>query len=360
MDIRSVSGLLMASSRDSSCFAEPSATLFSSRGIQTKKTSSKELAKLIMSEATPYNSEFGISEFTILKLYVNFTFQNHDHQLTLLPRLDSFTCNACGLKGDRSPYACFDCGFMVHQDCLALPRVININRRDHRVSHTSVLGDGAMNSVCGVVIRRKDVWNGKELEGVPEEEEDTEPYVVIDENTIQHFSHKEHYLRFNENGVLYEDNKRCSACTHPIGLQSFYGFTNKELEVFDCYACKRKSNGFMYKHGKKKLDVMCGSISEPFTHPSHPHHPLYYSLIEKEELCNGCNGREYFILKCIEGDCGFVLGFTCATLPQVVNHRVEDHPLSLCYGEEEEASVCARRLFRVHAKKRSNVLDQIV
>ncbi|CAG7859742.1 unnamed protein product [Brassica rapa] len=166
---------------------------------------------------------------------------------------------------------------------------------------------------------------------------------------------------------MKEQNIRCSACTHPIGLQSFYGctecdfslhqkcaecptrkwhvlhnerltlVTNKELEVFDCYACKRKSNGFMYKHGNNSLELLhCGSISEPFTHPSHPHHPLYYTLIEKKELCNGCNGREYFILKCIEGDCGFVLGFTCATLPQVVNHRVDDHPLSLCYGEEEE------------------------
>ncbi|CAN6861347.1 unnamed protein product, partial [Brassica oleracea] len=169
----------------------------------------------------------------------------HDHQLTLLPRLDAFTCNACGLKGDRSPYACFDCGFMIHQDCLDLPRVININRHDHRVSRTSVLGDDAMNSVCGVCrdkvdwtcggfscqrcpgyvvhsecATRKDVWNGKELEGVPEEEEDTDPYVEIDENTIQHFSHKEHYLlrRIHGNGVLYEENKRCNACVHPIGL----------------------------------------------------------------------------------------------------------------------------------------------
>ncbi|CAN6969753.1 unnamed protein product [Brassica rapa subsp. trilocularis] len=157
----------------------------------------------------------------------------HDHQLTLLPRLDSFTCNACGLKGDRSPYACFDCGFMIHQDCLGLPRVININRHDHRVYRTSVLGDATMNSVCGVCRKkvgwtcggfsckrcpgyvvhskcatRDDVWNGEELEGVHEEEEDTEPYVVIDENTIQHFSHKEHYLRrIHGNGVLYEEKK---------------------------------------------------------------------------------------------------------------------------------------------------------
>ncbi|CAN7023160.1 unnamed protein product [Brassica oleracea var. botrytis] len=319
----------------------------------------------------------------------------HDHQLTLLPRLDSFTCNACGLKGDRSPYACFDCGFMIHQDCLGLPRVININRHDHRVSRTSVLGDAAMSSVCGVCRKkvdwtyggfsckrcpgyvahskcatRKDVWNGKELEGIPEEEEeDIEPYVVIDENTIQHFSHKEHYLRrIHGNGVLYEETKRCSACIHLIGLQSFYGcvdcdfylhqkcaecpkrkrhvlhndrltlVTNEELEVFNCLVCDRASSGFMYKHGNRKLDVLCGSVSEPFLHPSHAHHPLYYIPTEEVEICNGCNTREHHILRCIEGDCGFVLGFKCATLPQVVKHIAYDHPLSLCYGEEEEAS----------------------
>ncbi|XP_013610984.1 PREDICTED: uncharacterized protein LOC106317760 isoform X1 [Brassica oleracea var. oleracea] len=317
----------------------------------------------------------------------------HDHQLTLLPRLLSFTCNACGLKGDRSPYMCVQCDFMIHQDCIGLPRVININRHDHRVSRTLLLG--VVDSVCGVCRKkvdwtcggfsckrcpgyvvhskcatRNDVWNGKELEGVPEEEEDTEPYVVIDENTIQHFSHKEHYLRrICGNGVLYEENKRCSACTHPIGLQSFYGcvdcdfslhqncaeclkrrrhvlhnerltlVTNKDLEVFNCDACSRLSNGFMYKDGYKELDVLCGSISEPFVHPSHPHHPLYYIPTENDDkICNGCNIQERHVLRCIEGDCGFVLCFKCATQPKVVKHRVDDHPLSLCYGEEEEAS----------------------
>ncbi|KAL0642459.1 hypothetical protein Bca4012_040749 [Brassica carinata] len=319
----------------------------------------------------------------------------HDHQLTLLPRLDSFTCNACGLKGDRSPYACFDCGFMIHQDCLGLPRVININRHDHRVSRTSVLGDAAMNSVCGVCRKkvdwtyggfsckrcpgyvahskcatRKDVWNGKELEGIPEEEEDTKPYVEIDENTIQHFSHKEHHLRrIHGNGIMYEEQKRCKACIHPIGLHSFYTCmdcdfslhqkcaecpkrkrhvlhnerltldTNKDLEVFRCDACYRRSNGFMYKDGDKMLDVLCGSISEPFVHPSHPHHPSYYIPTENDDkICNGCNRKEPHVLRCIEGDCGFVLCFKCATQPKVVKHRVDDHPLSLCYGEEEEAS----------------------
>ncbi|RID43261.1 hypothetical protein BRARA_I00130 [Brassica rapa] len=303
----------------------------------------------------------------------------HDHQLTLLPRLDSFTCNACGLKGDRSPYACFDCGFMIHQD----------SHPDHTLrlqgirGHVCDICERKVDWTCGgfsckrcpgYVVHSKcatrdDVWNGEELEGVHEEEEDTEPYVVIDDNTIQHFSHKEHYLRrIHGNGVLYEEKKRCSACTHPIGLHSFYGcidcdfylhqkcaecpktkrhvlhndrltlVTNEELADFLCKGCDLKYNGFMYKHGDIELDVLCGSISEPFVHPSHPHHPLYYMPTEDREICNGCNRKELRVLRCIEIDCVFVLDFKCATLPQVVKHRVDDHPLSLCYGEEEEAS----------------------
>ncbi|CAH2066280.1 unnamed protein product [Thlaspi arvense] len=313
----------------------------------------------------------------------------HDHQLTLLPRLFSFTCNACGLKGYRSPYMCVQCDFMIHQDCLGFPRIININRHDHRVSRVSLLG--VVKSVCGVCRRkvdwtcggfschkcpgyvvhskcatRNDVWNGKELEGVPEEEEDIEPYVVIDDNTIHHFSHKEHYLRLHHaNGILYEENKRCNACIHLIGLKSFYGcidcdftlhkscaeFPKKRWHVlhnerltlvtskigfFWCDACHRISNGIRYMHGDKKFDVMCSSVSEPFVHQSHPDHPLYYVPTNEDIVCiNGCNRSGVAkVLRCIEDDCEFVLCFECATLPQVVKHRIDNHPLTLCYGEE--------------------------
>ncbi|CAA7024236.1 unnamed protein product [Microthlaspi erraticum] len=312
--------------------------------------------------------------------------KTHEHTLTLLPRLLSFACNACGLNGDRSPYMCVQCDFMIHQDCLGLPRLININRHDHRISRTSVLG--VVDSVCGVCRKkvdwtcggytchkcpgyvvhskcatRLDVWNGKELEGLPEEIEDTEPYVVINDTTIQHFSHKEHYLRLNATCILREENKRCNICTHPISLHSFYGcmdcafilhkncaeflksrwhvLHNERLTLAPsnasyivCDACGIIFNGFMYHHEDKKLDVRCGSVSEPFLHPSHPH-PLYYvSLDRVNEICNGCNENASPVLKCVEEDCVFVLGFECATLPQVVKHRVDDHPLSLCYGEK--------------------------
>ncbi|KAG7619347.1 DC1 [Arabidopsis suecica] len=326
--------------------------------------------------------------------------KTHDHQLTLLPRLDSFTCNACGLKGDRSPYICVQCNFIIHQECLTLPRLININRHDHRVSRTNLLG--LVNSVCGVCRQkvdwtwggyscqrcsnyvvhskcatRKDVWNGKELEGVIEETEDIEPYVEIDDNTIQHFSHGDHYLKLDDNGVLCDENKRCSACTHSVCLESFYGcmdcdfilhqkcakfpkrkrhvLHNERLTLFTreaghfwCNVCGRISNGFSYQYGDMKLDVICCSVLEPFVHPSHPDHPLYYISPEMEEVCNGCNMSGTRMLRCIEDGCGFVLCFKCATLPQVLKHRVDDYPLSLCYGEKANGiywcEICEKKM----------------
>ncbi|KAH0908093.1 hypothetical protein HID58_031414 [Brassica napus] len=319
----------------------------------------------------------------------------HDHQLTLLPRLDSFTCNACGLKGERSPYICVPCGFMIHQECLKLPRVININRHDHRVSRTSVLGDAAMNSVCGVCRKkvdwkyggfsckrcpsyvvhskcatREDVWNRKELEGIPEEEgeEDIEPYVVIDDNTIQHFSHKDHHLRLHGNNILYEDNKRCSACTHPIGLHSFYRcmdcdfslhqncakcpkkkrhvlhyerltlVTNKDLKVFRCDACYRRSNGFMYKHG------------------------------EEVEICNGCkNSKEDYLTVVADSketkvnlDPEGVFDFSAKAGPEnhVYELKLELH--SKVNVEESKINIGVRNIFCIIEKAEPERWDKLI
>ncbi|KAL0712629.1 hypothetical protein Bca4012_019607 [Brassica carinata] len=55
----------------------------------------------------------------------------------------------------------------------------------------------------------------------------------------------------------------------------------------------------------------------------------------RKKKSNGWKILEFRVLRCIEGDCEFVLGFRCATLPQVVKHIAYDHPLSLCYGDKE-------------------------
>ncbi|CAN6869408.1 unnamed protein product [Brassica oleracea] len=118
----------------------------------------------------------------------------HEHQLHLVPRLIDFTCNACGTQGNRNPYFCLPCNFMIHRDCIDLPRVININRHDHLISYTPRLGHGewkcrvfrkkvegfygayscskcatfAVHARCAT---RTGVWDMVEREGTPEEEE---------------------------------------------------------------------------------------------------------------------------------------------------------------------------------------------
>ncbi|CAH8273438.1 unnamed protein product [Arabidopsis lyrata] len=254
---------------------------------------------------------------------ISFTdLKTHDHKLTLLPRLDSFTCNVCGLKGDRSPYICVECNFIIHQECVGLPRLININRHYHRVSRTNLLG--LVNSVCGVCRQkvdwtwggyscqrcsdyvvhskwatRNDVWNGKELEEVPEETEDNEPYVELDDNTIKHFSHEEHYLRLHVNGDLCDVNKRVGAISP-----------------------SKSSRSSLILHFTREAEI--------------------------KEVCNGCNMWGTRMLMCIEDGCGFFLCFKCATLPLVVKHRVDDYPLSLCYGEKANGiywcEICEKKM----------------
>lgn len=70
----------------------------------------------------------------------------------------------------------------------------------------------AVHSKCAT---RDDVWDGKDLEDIPEEDdedENVESFVRIDEETIQHFSHDQHYLRFHLKMNHRDDNKYCEAC----------------------------------------------------------------------------------------------------------------------------------------------------
>ncbi|KAL0833971.1 hypothetical protein Bca101_085860 [Brassica carinata] len=123
----------------------------------------------------------------------------HEHQLSLTPRKISFDCDACGMAGDRSPYSCQQCYFMIHQSCIDLPEIINVNCHEHRLSRRLHLSPGSW--VCGFCRKnvdwsygayscstcpnyvihskcaiRDDVWDKLELKGIPEEPQDIEPF----------------------------------------------------------------------------------------------------------------------------------------------------------------------------------------
>ncbi|KAG7533906.1 DC1 [Arabidopsis thaliana x Arabidopsis arenosa] len=328
--------------------------------------------------------------------------KTHDHTLTLLPRKLHLPCDACGFSLDArndSVFSCLLCNYMVHRRCIYLPRVIKITRHQHRLSYTSSVvvptGDKLSCGVCRKVVdvnygqyscikgchyavhskcaTKKEVWDGKDLEGVPEKvEEDIEPFVRIDEETIQHFSHDHHYLKVHHGNCnrRNHENKFCQACTLPITVSdSFYSCVQCDFVLhetcsclpriihhplhkhpltlsypfypkhsnkgfFRCSGCNQDDCGFMYKCRDCNffLDARCALLPDPLIHDCHPHE-LFINLTRGRcMVCKTLNCAPMF-LECIE--CELFLGLKCATLPCVAHYKHDNHPLTLCCGEEE-------------------------
>ncbi|XP_024006651.1 uncharacterized protein LOC18011268 isoform X2 [Eutrema salsugineum] len=324
--------------------------------------------------------------------------KTHQHTLTLFPRGVPLPCDACGFSLDAifdQVYSCLLCNYVIHRRCIYLPRVIKLTRHLHRLSPTSSIVPYSGVSPCGVCHKPVDVnygkyscnkgcdyaihskcatktqvWNEIDLERVPEEEEEVlEPFVRIDEETIQHFSHDHQHLKIqgNDNRGDHE-NKFCQACVLPMTVSDrFYSciycdfvlheactslprkqhlpvhkhsltlfhpssspprrqhnlvFNYQWLGLFYCNGCRRNCCGFMYKCTENKCDYQLG---------------VSFTQDERRE-CLGCWSHcssEY--LECIK--CNFVLGFKCATLPSLVHYKHDKHPLTLCCGEKETTNL---------------------
>jgi len=331
----------------------------------------------------------------------------HEHTLTLFLVRITWPCDVCGFllnkDTDDLVYACLPCSLMVHRSCIYLPRVIKITRHPHRLSLTSSLQPGdfscglcrhtvdvncgqySCDKGCQYAIHSKcatwrDVWDGIDLDGVPEEPEEyiEPPFLKIDEDTIQHFSHHEHYMKLHVKKTITEKDKFCEACTLPVMIsQRFYGcmecdfvldeacaslprkiynplhkhpltlhvvptidtYTDPNMPItkviFNCIGCLRYGCGFHYRCHEKGceeflLDVRCASLPDPLIHGCHAH-DLFFNFTGG--ICMGCGTSECssFFLECIK--CKSFLGIKCATLPSEAHYRHDRHPLTLCYRD---------------------------
>lgn len=313
----------------------------------------------------------------------------HEHPLILMPQR-SFVCTACGLMDDDSnPYVCPECNFMIHRNCIDIPRIIKIYRHEHRIYYNNFLNAGdwkcevchnKINWTCGAYSCSKcsdfschlrcatkfGIWDGVELEEISEDTLEVKSYEVIDEGIIRHFSHTKHALKLKEESDGNGECMWCKACTYPIFCSPFYCcmecddfilhqkcayLPQKKIDPFYkmpvtlfptiddiniCNVCQNISQGFLYKSDNNDItmDVRCGSISEPFVHESHPLHSLYINYSAIDKFCNACGDKATMVLSCEE--CEFVLDIKCAILPKMAKQKdgYKDHFPSLCYGEK--------------------------
>ncbi|KAJ4891710.1 Cysteine/Histidine-rich C1 domain family protein [Raphanus sativus] len=143
-------------------------------------------------------------------------------------------------------YVCVTCNFVAHNDCMYFSRVIKISRHRHRISYKSSLRSGewlcgvcrknieieygtySCDKCCDYVVHSicalgKDVCDGEDLEGVPEEYDITvgvESFDVISEGVILHFFH-DHHLYFQVIFILVS-SVALSSMKHAQNLAANY------------------------------------------------------------------------------------------------------------------------------------------
>ncbi|XP_019082616.1 PREDICTED: uncharacterized protein LOC109125445 [Camelina sativa] len=268
--------------------------------------------------------------------------KTHEHPLTRFSKRFSYTCDVCGHSG--ASYS--NCG-VCHQYISQYKRAYSCSVCPNYAVHFSCAFSG---------------WDGIEYEGKPEIIEDIAPYKVVGDNLICHFSHDKHPLKIHTGDIIHDEHKRCAACINPLGFGSIYvceeccfflhgkcaNLPIKKIFVFDflkytlkavrgvsyCNFCKTLSGGFKYiAQGRGDINVHCGSLSEPFVYNGHIH-PLYLKLVQG--FCGGCNIKvEGYAMCCDNYD--FCLCLYCASLPEMIWQKNDEHPLTLCSGVKESS-----------------------
>ncbi|CAK9160723.1 unnamed protein product [Ilex paraguariensis] len=132
---------------------------------------------------------------------------------------------------------------------------------------------------------------------------------------------------------------------HPMVLCQVMKF----YKTFLCDACCVWTNGFYYNCETCKfiLDVKCAFLPTSIAHQAHKN-PLV-QMKGSKHLCNG-SGFSFSTsgFKC--DDCRFKISHDSALLPGTIRHRLDKHPLILCYPpffkhvDEFHCEICEREM----------------
>ncbi|CAL5379760.1 unnamed protein product [Camellia sinensis] len=299
--------------------------------------------------------------------------ESHKHPLSLVSRLASFQCDACGTKREGMSYMCGTCSFWIHKDCASLTPTFKHHTHIHPLTliyptheyhYCFSLCDICENSMvggrfwlyvcigCHYCIDVKCSTKTKERESAIEVENIDEANLIHLPMADDSISAIDLFLKQSSMG----DNKREADLNHfshhhPLILFDVQGDNNlcyeNELLILNelnkdkiCNACVRKISAPFYSCGLCDffLHKWCAELPNELEHPCHPHQLI---LLKKPPVPRGlfnCKGCGYycngFALRCIKDEClsffnNCDLDVKCAFLPKAIIHKVHEHPLFL-------------------------------
>ncbi|OMO70137.1 C1-like protein [Corchorus olitorius] len=288
----------------------------------------------------------------------------HQHPWTLLSSQISFTCDFCGVGGDRTPYICTTCDLILHKNCISMPKAIRIARHPHPISHVYSIQQTRLQelecrichenvnarygcyccsaSKCNYIAHvtcatNEDVWDGTvvledDIEmwkaGLGNEPMNNMITDVISEVSvgedvmaieIKHaYHHHNLILTFTGENEMKDDNICCDGCMLPISTP-FY--TCQQCRFFD-------------------LHKTCAELPREKGVPAHKH---VLKLTKNDGLfwCHACNKeRQGFSYKCDQEKCYFLIDVQCSLLPDIVRHPSHQHSLFLSHNFQGLCSGC--------------------
>ncbi|ESQ46150.1 hypothetical protein EUTSA_v10000445mg, partial [Eutrema salsugineum] len=297
--------------------------------------------------------------------------KRHEHTLHYFPRRFVLVCDVCGLEDNNdSLYVCLLCDFIVHKHVAShssshfYPTLPNKELTDCGVCHAKIEEKyeeyscikGCTYAVHSKCAMRRDVCDGKEYEGEPEEVyENMKMFEEEGNGIIRHLSRPLHQMRLDKNiQRVYGETKYSQACRLPFHVDD---------NVYQCIQCDfflhepcahlprvkqfmlhlhpltlqcSPECGFKYVYGIKrcdwKMDTLCASISEPFDHHSHPHHLFLTSEQYLAKHCSICPLITRDPLAC--NKCNIFVCFHCATLTHKTRYEHDEHLLTFSYERD--------------------------